>query len=184
MQERRRAFRMRTQLQGNEAVLRIKDQDLQAEVQDESARGLAVVCGTEVPIELGQKLHACTPGGWFEAKVVRLESAGKQLLVGLERGREVLEPGRRTGSGAMTWAVVAAAFVGLLAVPAAGLLWNAGKEARPAAAKGAPSATLQTRPGSVPAQAPEVAGRHGVPILAGMPRMPILSTFAVVPPMS
>src|SRR5688572_29099389 len=48
MQERRRAFRMRPQLKGNEAVLRIKDQDLSAEVQDESARGLAVVCGTEV----------------------------------------------------------------------------------------------------------------------------------------
>ena len=154
MQERRRAFRMRPQLKGNEAVLRIKDQDLSAEVQDESARGLAVVCGTEVPIELGQKLYACTPGGWFEAKVVRLESAGKQLLVGLERGREVPEPGRRTGSGTMTWAVVAAAFVGLLAVPAAGLLWNSGTEVRPAAGKGTATATLEAPPRSVPAQAP------------------------------
>ena len=154
MQERRRAFRMRPHLEGNEAVLRIKDQDLPAEVQNESARGLAVVCGTEVAIELGQKLHACTPGGWFEAKVVRLESAGKKLLVGLERGREVLEVGRRAGSGTMTWAVVAAAVVGLLAVSAAGLMWNSGKQATSAAAQGAPSATLQASPGFGPAQSP------------------------------
>jgi hypothetical protein len=154
MQERRHAFRMRPRPEGNEAVLRIKDQDLPARVQNESALGLAVVCGTEAPIELGQKLHICMPSGWYEAKVVRLESAGKGLVVGLDRGREAPEMDHRAGSGVKTWAVVAAAFIGLLAVPAAGLLWNSGKPARPAAAKAISPATIQPRPASAPAQAP------------------------------
>jgi hypothetical protein len=144
---------MRLQPNRNEVVLRVHDKDVLAPVQDESAGGLAVLCDPQFELQVGQKVHLCTLAGWSEAKVIRLALAPKGVLVGLERGPETPEA-RPEKSGLSTWALVAAAFVGLLAIPAVGLWWSSVKSPLPEAAKATRAATLELRPASGPAPAP------------------------------
>ena len=152
MQDRRHAFRMRLQPNRNEVVLRVKDKEALAPVQNESSGGLAVLCDKQFELQVGQQLHVCTSAGWFEAKVIRLAVAPGGVLVGLERGPEAPEAGRDS-SGLSNWVLVAAVFLGLLAIPAVGLWWNSGKSPPPAAAKAMRPATLSS-PAPAPAETP------------------------------
>jgi hypothetical protein len=132
MDERRKAFRIRC-LQGRDvAVLRVGREDVEVQLQNESSCGFGIACPPDLHLNIGDVLHLRTLAGWFEVKTTRVQKSPEAILLGLDRIREVGNLDRKPKW--IPWLGIAAAVgVGLLALPAAGVVMHFCRPAKPAA---------------------------------------------------
>jgi hypothetical protein len=133
MNERRKAFRIRC-LDGRDvALLRVGREDVEVQLQNESACGFGIACPPDLGFSVGQVLHLRTVAGWFQVKTARVETTPEAILIGLDRIREVGNLDRKPRW--VPWLGIAAAVgVGLLALPAAGIVMQYCRPAKPSAA--------------------------------------------------
>lgn len=152
MDERRKAFRIRC-LEGRDvALLRVGREDVEVQLQNESSCGFGVACPPDLQFSVGQVLHLRTVSGWFQVKTIRVETTPEAILVGLDRLREVDNLDRKPRW--VPWLGIAGAIgIGLLALPAAGIVMQYCRPPRPAAAVQSQSAgqvSHQTAPAHRP----------------------------------
>ena len=133
MDERRKAFRIRC-LEGRDvALLRVGREDVEVQLQNESSCGFGIACPPDLGLSVDQMLHLRTVSGWFQVKAARVETTPEAILVGLDRIREVGNLDRKPKW--VPWLGIAAAVgVGLLALPAAGIVMQYCRPPRPSAA--------------------------------------------------
>jgi hypothetical protein len=118
MQDRRKGVRLRAISGRDRAVLRIGLREFEVELKNESAQGFGVTCPEGVSVAVGDTFALGTESGWFEVKVVRSDNTPSGVVLGLQRGREIPSP-QRSGLGVSKLTIIAAAAIGLLAIPAA-----------------------------------------------------------------
>jgi hypothetical protein len=152
MDDRRKAFRMRC-LQGRDiAVLRVGREDVEVQLQNESSCGFGIACPPDLQFKAGDILHLRTLAGWFEVKAARVETSPDAILLGLDRIREVGNLDRKPRW--VPWLGMAAAVgLGLLAVPAVGIVMQYTQPPKPTVAV-QPPASGQTHAPAVPVQRP------------------------------
>jgi hypothetical protein len=150
---------MRVPADLSDVLLTVAGRDFAVRLHDESSGGMCVIVEEDVPIAVGDLLQIGTRAGWFEVKVMRIESVPAGRQVGLQRGREVTAAERRRASlGVSRWTLAAAAALGLLIIPAATGAWFY-RPAPPPAAVPPPAAKSPAAKSSPPAQAAKPAAK-------------------------
>jgi hypothetical protein len=141
MDERRKAFRIRC-LEGRDvALLRVGREDVEVQLQNESSCGFGVLSPPDLKFSIDQILHLRTVCGWFQVKATRIQTTPDGTLLGLDRICEVGNLDRKPKW--VPWMGMAAAVaVGLLALPAAGLVMQYFRPPKPAAANQQPAAEV------------------------------------------
>jgi hypothetical protein len=132
MQDRRKGVRLRALNGRDSAILRIGLREFEVELKNESAHGFGVACPQDVGAAVGDSLALGTTSGWFEVKVARCDATAEGVVLGLQRGREIPAPHRSVG-GVSKLTLVAAAAIGLLAIPAATFLMGLWRKSEPPA---------------------------------------------------
>jgi hypothetical protein len=141
MQDRRQGVRLRNLPSREKAVLRIGLREVEVELKNESALGFGVACPQGLSAEIGDSLTLGTPSGWFDVRVARSNATPEGVVLGLQRGREIQAP-KRGVAGVSKLALLAAATIGLLAIPAVTIVMGMWRKPEPATTV-RPPATVQ-----------------------------------------
>ncbi len=132
MLDRRKGVRLRSLAGRDTAVLRIGLREVEVELKNESAQGFGVACPQGVSAEVGDSLTLGTTSGWFDVKVARSDTTAEGVVLGLQRGRELSAPNRGVG-GVSKLALIVAAAIGLMAIPAVTIVMGMWRKPEPPA---------------------------------------------------